>query len=484
MVENNRIKKNMLMSVILQVANFLFPLITFSYVSHVLSPVGTGKVAFVKAIVSYFSYVCILGIPSYGRRECAKLRDNKEELSQVTQELLIIGGVSTTVTYIIFFISIFVVPKFNGYLKLFFIMGTSFALETIGAEWLYQGLEEYEYITKRSILFKVISVVLTLVFINDSGDYLYYGLISTITTYGSYIFNFIHLRKYVSLKKSKTYNFSRHLKPIMLMFAAYLAMTIYNNFDVSMLGFIKDDNEVGQYNAAIKIKNVVVSFSSAATSVIVPRMAYYIEKKDIDKSRNLILNSLRVSMSMSFPMAIYCFMYAKDIVSLLCGIEYLESIPTMRMLMLCVLPLILTNLFGNQLLIPLGLERYYSRSVIIGLFINIGLNLVLIPPLGALGATIGTIITEIWNAIYMGANVGKYKNIVLRDMKYGSYIAALLCALLGSYFAYLAFEDSAIFLRILSSSGRFFALYYIVLLILKEPLVLSGFSSVAKRFAK
>ncbi len=77
------IKMNFVMNVVLTMSSFIFPLITFPYVSRILLPVGTGKVAFATSIISYFSMFAQMGIPTYGIRACAKVRDDKEKLTKI-----------------------------------------------------------------------------------------------------------------------------------------------------------------------------------------------------------------------------------------------------------------------------------------------------------------------------------------------------------------------------------------------------------------
>ena len=80
------VKFNVVMNMILTSSAFIFPLITVPYVSRVLSTFGTGSVAFAQSVVSYFSLSALLGIPVYGVRECARVRDDREKLSQTVQE--------------------------------------------------------------------------------------------------------------------------------------------------------------------------------------------------------------------------------------------------------------------------------------------------------------------------------------------------------------------------------------------------------------
>ena len=134
------VKFNFIMNAILTVSSILFPLITFPYISRVLLVEGSGKVAFATSVVSYFTMFATLGIPTYGIRECARVRDNKEELSRTVQELLIISGITTAITYGVFFLLLFVVPQFRGQKELLIVIGASIGLTTIGVQWFYSAL--------------------------------------------------------------------------------------------------------------------------------------------------------------------------------------------------------------------------------------------------------------------------------------------------------------------------------------------------------
>lgn len=67
--------------------NFLFPLITFPYVSRVLSVEEIGKYNFSNSLISYFLLLAALGIDKYAIREGAKYRDNKEKFSSFASEI-------------------------------------------------------------------------------------------------------------------------------------------------------------------------------------------------------------------------------------------------------------------------------------------------------------------------------------------------------------------------------------------------------------
>ena len=128
------------MNFILTASSVIFPLITFPYISRILLPVGTGKVASALAVVNYFSMVSMLGIPTYGIRACAQVRDDKEKLSRTVQEILILNCAMTLLVYIVFGIILYTVPKFAYDRTLLFVMSSAIIFNVIGVNWLYSAL--------------------------------------------------------------------------------------------------------------------------------------------------------------------------------------------------------------------------------------------------------------------------------------------------------------------------------------------------------
>lgn len=481
MEKEKSLNKNMIMSTILTISNFIFPLITYSYVARIISPSGIGKVAFVNSVLSYFIYIATLGIPSYGLRECAKLRNDKEKLSKTFQELLIINLVSTMFAYILLFIVIISVNKLYNYKILFLIMSSQIFLNSIGVEWLYQALEEYSYITIRSVFFKVIGVLLTFILIKSPDDILLYGFLTIFAASANYICNFINIHKYITFKKFKNYNLKKHFKPIFSLLTASIIISIYANFDIVMLGFISSEYEVGLYNAALKIKSILLSLSTAITAVMIPRISYYIQKKDEKGINKLLIKSLQISLLIAFPVCIYCLVFSKNILLFVCGISYIEAENTLKLLMILILPLILTNLFGNQILIPFGKENRFSQSVFIGMWINLILNLLLIPKYGASGAAFGSIITEIWNVFWMSHNEKKYKKLFIKNIKFLNYLFSITVSSLGSIIVYMLCQKYGIFIQLVLTSIVYFTTYYIILIILKEPILYNTIQKLLKK---
>src|SRR5699024_10268303 len=187
------LKINFMMNMLLTISSLIFPLITFPYVSRILSPEGIGKVSFATSLINYFSMFAQLGIPTYGIRICAQVRDNREKLSRVVQELLSINIITSLISYIGLFIAVFTVPKLQNDKSLYFIMSVTIILSSIGMEWLYKALEEYTYITVRSVVFKFIALLAMFLLIHKQTDYILYGGISILAASASNVLNFINI---------------------------------------------------------------------------------------------------------------------------------------------------------------------------------------------------------------------------------------------------------------------------------------------------
>ena len=282
-MKKKSIKLNFVMNIILTMSSFIFPLITFPYVSRVLLPVGTGKVSMATSVITYFSMFAQLGIPTYGIRACAKVRDNREKLSKVAQELLIINIIMSMISYMVLIILLFYVPKFRCEKELYVILSFNIILTSIGMEWLYKALEQYTYITVRSVIFKFIALIFMFFLVHKQTDYVIYGGITIFAASASNILNLINAHKFINLKPVGNYNFRRHLKPVLIFFAMSCATTIYTNLDTVMLGFMTTDTDVGYYNAAVKIKVILVSVVTSLGTVLLPRASYYIQRGEFER---------------------------------------------------------------------------------------------------------------------------------------------------------------------------------------------------------
>ena len=468
------IKINFVMNSILTMSSFIFPLITFPYVSRILLPSGIGKVSLATSVITYFTMFAQLGIPTYGIRACAKVRDNRKELTKVSQELLIISIIMSAISYMILFILLFSVSKFRCEKELYVILSFTILLTAIGMEWLYKALEQYTYITMRSVIFKFIALIAMFFLVHKQTDYVVYGGITIFAASASNILNLFNAYKYINLKPVGNYNFKRHIKPVLIFFAMSCATTIYTNLDTVMLGFMTTDADVGYYNAAVKIKVILVSVVTSLGTVLLPRASYYIQMGELKEFRRITRKALNFVFLMAMPLMLYFIYFAKEGIFFLSGDNYVGAIIPMQVIMPTLLLIGITNILGIQILVPTGREKIVLYSEIVGAIVDVIINALLIPVYASTGAAIGTLIAEF--AVFF-VQIYILRDEILDAFRYIPYVKIIIALLFGSIISLgVKMLNVGCFFSLIISSILFFGSYGVVLLILKEELIFEIFN--------
>ena len=373
--------------------NLAFPVITFPYASRILAPEGIGKINFANSVVAFFVTLALLGTNSYATREAAKIRDDKYALSKFTKEILFINIFSTVFSYLFFFILVFTVKKFENYTVLLLICSIKIFFMIFGMDWLYAATEEFQYITIRSIIFQIISIVFLFLFVRSPNDLYWYALFGILSAVGSNICNFIHSRLYVDLSIHCKLEVSKHLKYIFTFFGMTLVANVYAVLDTTMLGFLTNDTQVGYYSAATKIVKMIIGILTSLATVLLPRLSYCIEKQDKNVFSSLLEKSMSVFWLLSMPMTVGIFLLTTPLLSTFSGTQFLDAQIPMKIISPLVFIISTASLLGSPLS-AMRKEKISLVAVICGAITNVTLNFCLIPKYGVSGAAIGTVVAE------------------------------------------------------------------------------------------
>lgn len=474
---------NFVMNAILTVSSFVFPMITFPYASRVLLVENYGKVTFATSVLTYFAMFAALGIPNYGIRACARVREDKVKLSRTAQELMIINLITSAITYVAFFVSLIFVKRFQQDSTLLIINSVSILLNTLGVTWLYSALEQYSYITVRNIVCKIISIILMFIFVHNPSDYVIYGAIAMVASGGSNLLNFLNLRKCIILKPLGNYHFKQHLKPIFIFFATSVAISVYTNLDTVMLGFMTDDTQTGLYGASVKVKNLLTGVVSSLGNVLLPRLSLYVSNQESDKFYETLSKVLNFLLLISLPLTIYFVFYSRTSILLFSGAEYEGATLPMQLLMPTVFLIAISGLTGNQMLVPLGRERVVMTSVICGALVDFGLNWLFIPKWGAAGAAAATLVAEFVVLVVQLFFLRSLAWKVARGVRYRPIVVSLLAATAVGFLTYRFLHIPSYFWTLAVSAVLFFGVYFALLLLQKEPFLCENLGA-ALNFAK
>lgn len=390
------LKINFIFNLINTVLGLVFPLITFPYVTRVLLPDGVGQVQFFQSIINYIALFAALGIPLYAVKEIAKVRDDVNQRNKTALEILFLYTFLSIISYIVVFGFAFFVNRVSVNAPLFLVLSLHIILVALGSEWFYQGIEDFGYITARSVIIRIISLVALFVFVKSEDDLLVYGLLLVLAEAGNNIFNFIHLRKYIDIRQLpwKNLNLKRHVKPAFRIFSLNIIISLYVYLDSVMLGFLCDNESVGYYAAATRLTRALSGFAGALGGVLLPRLSYYAGLKDYENFNLTASKSISLINMFTIPMVFGLISCAPLIIHLFCGSAFEPAAKTLQIIAPILIFLGISSITGTRVLYSLDQERIVIICTAIGAVINLSLNIVFIPKFQQNGAAFASLVAE------------------------------------------------------------------------------------------
>lgn len=404
------IKKNFLYSSILTTANYIFPFLTYPYISRVLGVNNIGICNFIDSIINYFMLFSMMGIGAVGIREIAKCKDDKEKRSQIFSNLFILNTLSTAIALIVLIALIYTVPKLYIHKELMYIGAIKLVCNYLLIDWLYRGLEEFKYVTLRTILVKSLYVIAVFVFVHNTYDYKIYYLIFCLMVVVNAIFNQVHSRKFIKFSFSKV-NIKSYIHPFIILGLYMVLASMYTSFNVAYLGFVSNETEVGYYTTATKLYSILLALFTAFTGVLLPRMSSLLSENKLNEFKALLQKSINILFTFSIPVIIISTIMAPEIIHLIAGKGYEGAITPMRIVMPLMLIIGYEQIMVIQTLMPLKKDKAILYNSILGATTGILMNILLVSTYKSIGSSIVWITSELVVLLTAQYFVHKYINI-------------------------------------------------------------------------
>ena len=465
------VKSNIILNGINTLTGIVFPIITFPYAARVLSPDGIGAVNFLNSIIGYIVLLTSLGIPMYAVKEIAKYRDDNRQRDKIAVEIIILSTLLCLSGYIAVWALAELVPQIHRQAALFYILSLTIIFTSIGVNWFYQGIEDFKFITIRAIIIRTLAAAALFIFIRSKADLLIYGMIVVGSTVGNNFINFIHLRKHIDwgVIKLRELKIGRHLKPAVQVFILNLIISLYIQLNSVMLGFMSGDEAVGYFTAGTKITHIALTIITSLGTVLLPRCSHLLQVGNHEGFTTIIRKSLNLTLALSLPMTAGLMLLAVPITMIFCGEEYVESISILYLNAPVVIFIALTNVMGIQVLYPMNKIRIVIMSVSGGAVFNMLLNLILIPPYGAVGAAISTLIAEFVVLVTQLLCGRKYYPFEIRSLFNYKYIIATAAMAIAVYAILMTLHSHLLKLSVGLIAGM--TIYFFALLLTKDPLL-------------
>lgn len=412
MGKSKSITKNAVLNGIKTLLSIVFPLITYPYVTRVLHSTNLGKVNFAQSIVSYFALIAALGVNTYAVREGAKKKESRNDLEKFCNEIFTTNIITTVIAYSLLIFSIILIPRLHDYSTLIIILSTTMIATTMGVDWINVIFEDYFIITVRSVFVQLINLLFLFIFVNKETDYYIYAFLLVLSNFIICVWNYFYCKRYITVRLTRHPNFKSHIKPLLVFFANNLAISIYCYADTTMIGWMIGDSCVGIYSVAVKVYTVIKTVLASVYSVCIPRLSAYCGQNNYSSFRILTNKVFSGILLILLPAMTGLIVLAKPVVLFLGGIEYLEAIPTLRILSFALIFAIVGGFLSSCINIPTGKEKISLIGTIVAAVLNIALNVFLIPLLKHNGAALTTVIAELAVVVVCCAKNSEIKEIV------------------------------------------------------------------------
>lgn len=461
------LKGNAVLNTLKQLLSILFPLITIPYVTRILGPDNYGKINYATSIINYFILACSFGIGNYAIREGARKKADYEKLNAFADEIFSFNVLTMTISYIVLFLCILGISNFQNYTLLLVIQSLTLFFNTVGVDWVNTIFEDYKSLTLRYLFVQIVSICLLFLFVKTKNDYIIYALITVIANAGANVLNFFYIRKYVKVHLIFSKRIFVHFFSMAVFFVNSLAVTIYVNSDVTMLGIMKGDEAVGIYSVATKIYLMVKQLLNAMVLVAIPRLSALIgegKNEEYEKVSNEIFSSL---ITILIPAIIGLFMVSGPVIHLISGQEYMSAVGPLKILCFSLIFAVMACFFANCVLLPNKKDMDFLMSTISGSVINVLLNLILIPMFSYNGAAFTTLVAEftVFSICYLkgrsSLQITWPKKVIISAL-----VGSLLIAIICFSFSLIIHTDIWLIITSVLVSGL---AYFIVLVLFKNP---------------
>lgn len=427
------IKTNFVYKSLLTVSTFFISFITFPYITRVLGVEKLGVVNFVDNLTNYFLLLASMGISIIGVREISSVAKDKELRSKIFFNILGLNLFFTIISVILYVLFILYIPNLSQYKELLYIGIAKILFTALLVEWFFSGLEDFRYITIRSLIVKITYVVSVFIFIKGPNDYVLYFILTVGTIVLNAIINILYVRHFINYSLIELFSI-KYLKDNLTLGLYLFLNSMYSTFNVVFLGFIAGNIQVGYYTTAFKLYSIILAFFSAFTSVMLPRMNALLAQNDKNNFYRLVENSFSIMYSVCIPLILFSIIMASDIVYVIAGTGYEKSVIPMMIIMPAVFMVGISQILAVQIITPLKKDKILLLASFIGALSGIGLNLFLVPKYQCTGTAITLLCSEIIVStvyiIYVIRNkiVSFYPNLVISNLLY-SLPSVIICLL-------------------------------------------------------
>lgn len=395
----NKLFSNILSLFTLKGAEYIISFITLPYLLHILGPDRFGAVAFAQAIMNYGVLLTDYGFNLTAPRDIARAEmvDRPRQFAAIIGSKLILFMGALIVGIPLLFLLADKIDAMLILCTLPVLLGN-----ILFPIWYFQGIQEMKFITIFNLIARTISVVLIFTLIQAATDYRLAAFLQSITPLLAGCISLLVLRyKWPELFRCPSWiDIQDKIKEGWDIFISTLFINLYTNSNLFILGILTNNTVVGYYAAANKLVEAIKGLLSPISNAIFPHVSLLFKESE-DKAITFLGKALHYIGGASFIVSVVVFIFAEQIVHLIMGSSYDESIHILRIISFLPFIIGLSNVFGIQTMVALGMQTLFSRILMCSAILNFILIFPMVMWLQATGLAITVVIVECFVTIVM-----------------------------------------------------------------------------------
>ncbi len=396
------VRSNVIALYVLHGANYILPLVTLPYLLRVLGAENFGRIAFAQALIAYFVVLSNYGFNLSATRHVARIRESPGELSRFIFSVMLIKTCLMLVGFLILVGIVWAVPDWRADSWLYLVTFLTVLGGVIFPVWLFQGLERMRHITILSLSARLVTVIAIFVFVREAQDYRLAAGIQASAGVLAGLAALLVMPRLVTLtwEVPAWADIRETLSDGWDLFVSNVAINLYSSSNVFILGLLASPLAVGYFAAGDKLVRAVAGLLSPLSQAFFPHVAG-VAARSVKEAIEINRRLLWLQGAFTFGVSVLLFFVAGPVVLILFGAELEASIALVQVMAFLPFIIGISNVLGIQTMLNFGMNKAFSRILVLSGIINLVLLFSLVPQLEAMGAAVSVVMSELFVTFVM-----------------------------------------------------------------------------------
>lgn len=368
--------KNSIYKSLLNIANIVIPIIIGPYITKLLDIDLYGAYNKVYAEFQTFLIFASFGIYTFGVKEISKIRNDEKKVANLFTNLFVLGLITNILVGIVYILYSLICST-GITTKIYLIFIIQIIANIYYMEFLNEALENYKFITIKTLVVKIIYLVLLLVFVKKPDDIIIYTLIISFIVFLNNIISYIYIRKKIKFD-FKNLKILQYIKPLFLILILTNVEILYGQLDRIMLGKFVEDVAVTKYYIPYYLLGTLAAIPYSVINVAIPRLSFMAKEDSLEAYERTLKKTVSSVFFMVIPMCIGVAVLSKEVIFLYAGDKYGDI--SNILILSCVIRIIISiqSVLTNLVLYVKDREKIIVKLSFIFGIVNIILNSILV----------------------------------------------------------------------------------------------------------